>query len=133
MLILHRFYKHFCLTPICLFALVLALKSVFAAQAPCGSDFCISRRYVILIFGEQCHFKIIENHWLYKQNRQTHAPAMLSKRYVLSMLDDPAPRFTQVAPKTSQSGPNIAPTWPKIGSNGNKVPPRYCQDGINLA
>ena len=60
-MILHRFYKHFWLAPFGLFALVLALKSVFAAQAPCGSDFCISRRYVILMFGEQCHFKIIKN------------------------------------------------------------------------
>ena len=60
MLILHRFYKHFRLTPFDMFALVLALKSVFAAQAPCGSDFGISRKYVILMFGEQCHFKIIE-------------------------------------------------------------------------
>ena len=51
---------HFRLTAIYLFALVLALKSVFAAQAPCGSDFGISRKYVILMFGEQCHFKIIE-------------------------------------------------------------------------
>ena len=122
------------MTPINLFALVLALKSVFAAQAPCGSDFGISRKYVILMFGEQCHFKIIKKtNWFYKQNRQTHAPAMLSKRYALSMLDDPAPRFTQVAPKTSQTGPNIAPTWPKIAPNGNKVLPRYCPDGINLA
>ena len=30
-----------------MFALVLALKSYFAAQAACGSDVCISIRYVI--------------------------------------------------------------------------------------
>ena len=60
MLIFQWFYKHFWLAPFGLFALVLALKSVFAAQAPCGSDFGISRRYVILMFGEQCHFKIIK-------------------------------------------------------------------------
>ena len=107
MLILHWFYKHVHLTPIRLFALVFALKTVFAVQAPCGSDFCISIKYVILMFGEQCHFKLIRNHRFCNQNRQMHAPAMLSKRYVLSMLDNPAPRFTQVAPKTSQNCPHV--------------------------
>ena len=60
LLILHRFYKHFRLTPISLFALVLPLKSDFAAQGPSESDFVISRKYVILMFGEQCHCKTIK-------------------------------------------------------------------------
>ena len=58
---------------------------------------------------------------------------MLSKRYVLSMLDDPAPRWTQVAPKTSQNCPKMASTWPEISPRETQVATKSSQDTFKMA
>ena len=42
------------------------------------------------------------------------ARAKPSTTYVLSVLDDQAPRWSQVAPKSSHDSPMMAPAWPQM-------------------
>ena len=71
--------------------------------------------------------------FLYMQ-KQTEGTCSLKtfKRNALSMFDVQAAKWTQVAPKSSQDTPKMAPTWPKI-AKVNTSRPQVFQDSPKMA
>ena len=77
------------------------------------------------MFDEQSHFNTIDNQWgLYANTLQANALAMLSKRYALSMFDDQAPSWAQVALKSSPNTANMAPAWTNMTQTYTHVAPK---------
>ena len=91
-------------------------NNVLAAQVQRQRDVGIGIR------DEQALPKTITNTLLYNQALGIGAPAKLSRRYVLSMFDVQAPRWTQVAPKWTQVAP-MSFDRPKMTQYSPKITP----------